>query len=71
VVDLFSSFDEGDLIANVLWDEEFARKLFGDLNRDILGPLTTTRSSSSTTLMKKRRCARRRPPTSKLHHLLL
>jgi hypothetical protein len=37
VVDLSSSSDEGDLIANVLWDEEFARRLFGDLNYDVLG----------------------------------
>jgi hypothetical protein len=37
VVDLSSSSDEGDLIANVLWDEAFARRLFGDLNCDVLG----------------------------------
>jgi hypothetical protein len=38
VVDLSSSSDEGDLIADVSRDEEFARKLFGNLNRDVLGP---------------------------------
>jgi hypothetical protein len=38
VVDLFSSSDEGDLIADVSWDEEFAKRLFGDLNHDVLGP---------------------------------
>jgi hypothetical protein len=38
VVYLSSSSDEGDLIADVSWDEEFARRLFGDLNRDVLGP---------------------------------
>jgi hypothetical protein len=40
VVDLSSSFDEGDLIANVSWDEEFTRRLFDILNRDVLGPLS-------------------------------
>jgi hypothetical protein len=38
VVNLSSSFDEEDLIANILRDEEFARRLFGNLNRDVLGP---------------------------------
>jgi hypothetical protein len=38
VVDLSSSFDEGDLIADVSRDEEFTRRLFGDLNCDFLGP---------------------------------
>jgi tricorn protease-like protein len=37
VVDLSSSSDEGDLIIYVSWNEEFARRLFGDLNRDVLG----------------------------------
>jgi hypothetical protein len=36
--DLSSSSDEGDLIADVSRDEEFARKLFGDLNHNFLGP---------------------------------
>jgi hypothetical protein len=39
VVDLSSSSDEGDLIADVSRDEEFTRRLFGDLNHDFLGPL--------------------------------
>jgi tricorn protease-like protein len=38
VVDLSSSSDEGDLIADVSRDEEFTRRLFGDLNRDVIGP---------------------------------
>jgi hypothetical protein len=38
VVDLSLSSDEGDLIADVSQDEEFTTKLFGDLNRDVLGP---------------------------------
>jgi hypothetical protein len=38
VVDHSSSSDEGDLIADVLWDEEFTRRLFGDLNCNFLGP---------------------------------
>jgi hypothetical protein len=37
VVDLSSSSDEGDLITDVSWDEEFSRRLCGDLNRDFLG----------------------------------
>jgi hypothetical protein len=41
VVNLSSSFDEGDLIVDISRDEEFAKSLFGDLNRDILGPLDT------------------------------
>jgi hypothetical protein len=39
MVDLSSSSDEGDLIADVSWDEEFAKRLFGDLNCDFLEPL--------------------------------
>jgi hypothetical protein len=38
VVDLSSSSDEGDLIADVSRDEEFTRRLFSDLNIDVLGP---------------------------------
>jgi hypothetical protein len=38
VVDLASSSGEEDSFADTSWDEELARKLFGDLNRDILGP---------------------------------
>jgi hypothetical protein len=38
VVDLSSSSDKGDLIADVSWDEEFTKKLFDDLNCDVIGP---------------------------------
>jgi hypothetical protein len=38
VVDLALSSGEEDSVVDTSWDEEFARKLFGDLNRDILGP---------------------------------
>jgi hypothetical protein len=38
VVDLALSSSEEDSIADTSRDEEFARKLFDDLNRDILGP---------------------------------
>jgi hypothetical protein len=38
VVDLSSSSDEGDLIADVSRGEEFTRRLFSNLNRDVLGP---------------------------------
>jgi hypothetical protein len=37
-VDLASSSGEEDSVADTSRDEEFTRKLFGDLNRDILGP---------------------------------
>jgi hypothetical protein len=33
-----SSEDE-DILLDTLWDVEFAKKLFHDLNRDLLGPL--------------------------------
>jgi hypothetical protein len=38
VVDLSSSSDEEGLIDDVLRDDEFVRRLFGDLNCDVLGP---------------------------------
>jgi hypothetical protein len=38
MIDLSISSDEENFIADTSRDAEFARKLFGDLNRDILGP---------------------------------
>jgi hypothetical protein len=38
MIDLSLSLDEENFIADTSRDTEFARKLFGDLNRDILGP---------------------------------
>jgi hypothetical protein len=38
MVDLSSSLDEEDLIPDTSWDEEFTKKIFSDLNRDVLGP---------------------------------
>jgi hypothetical protein len=38
-VDLALSSGEEDSVVDTSRDEELARKLFGDLNRDILGPL--------------------------------
>jgi hypothetical protein len=38
MVDLSLSLDEENFIANTSRDAEFARKLFGDLNRNILKP---------------------------------
>jgi hypothetical protein len=38
VVDLALSLSEEDSVADTSRDEEFTRKLFSDLNRDILGP---------------------------------
>jgi hypothetical protein len=37
VIDLSLSSDEENFIADTSRDAEFAKKLFGDLNRDILG----------------------------------
>jgi hypothetical protein len=37
-VDLALSLSEEGFVADTSRDEEFTRKLFGDLNRDILGP---------------------------------
>ena len=37
-MDLALSSGEEDSVADTSRDEELARKLFGDLNRDILGP---------------------------------
>jgi hypothetical protein len=39
MIDLSLSSDEKNFIANTSRDAEFIRKLFGDLNHDILGPL--------------------------------
>jgi hypothetical protein len=39
VVDLSSSSDEEGLIHDTSWDAEFTRRLFGELNRDVLRPL--------------------------------
>jgi hypothetical protein len=38
MVDLASPSGEEDFFADTSQDEELARKLFGDLNHDILGP---------------------------------
>jgi hypothetical protein len=38
MADLASSSSEEDFFVDTSRDEELARKLFGDLNRDILGP---------------------------------
>jgi hypothetical protein len=38
MIDLFLSLDEENFIVDTSHDVEFARKLFGDLNHDILGP---------------------------------
>jgi hypothetical protein len=38
VIDLSLSSDEENFIVDTSHDAEFARKLFGDLNRDILEP---------------------------------
>jgi hypothetical protein len=38
MIDLFLSSDEENFIIDTSCDTEFAKKLFGDLNHDILGP---------------------------------
>jgi hypothetical protein len=38
VVDISLSSDEEDLLPNTSCDEEFTRRLFCDLNNDVLGP---------------------------------
>jgi hypothetical protein len=38
MIDLSLSLDQENFIADTSRDAEFARKLFGDLHRDILGP---------------------------------
>jgi hypothetical protein len=38
MIDLSSSLDEEDLIAATSHDFEFAQRLFGELNRAVLGP---------------------------------
>jgi hypothetical protein len=37
-VNLSSSSDEVNLIPDTSWDEEFTKRLFGDLNRGLFGP---------------------------------
>jgi hypothetical protein len=39
VIDLSSSSDEEDLITDISHDFEFAQRLYGELNRAVLGPL--------------------------------
>jgi hypothetical protein len=39
VIELSSSSDEEDFFADTARDAEFTRWMFGDLNRDLLGPL--------------------------------
>jgi hypothetical protein len=38
VIDLSSSSDEEDLITTTSHDFEFTQRLFGELNRTVLGP---------------------------------
>jgi hypothetical protein len=38
VIDLSSSSDEEDLITDISHDFEFAQRLYGELNRAVLGP---------------------------------
>jgi hypothetical protein len=38
VIELSSSSNEEDFFTDTSWDAEFARRLFGDLNHDLLGP---------------------------------
>jgi hypothetical protein len=38
VIDLFSSLDEEEFVADTSRDFEFTQRLYGELNRDLLGP---------------------------------
>jgi hypothetical protein len=40
VIELSSSSDEEGFFADTAWDAEFTKWLFGDLNHDLLGPLS-------------------------------
>jgi dihydrofolate reductase len=40
VIEIYSSSDEEDFFADVTQDVEFAKWLFGDLNYDLLRPLS-------------------------------
>jgi hypothetical protein len=71
MIDLSSSSDEGNFIAYTSRDVELVKKIFGELNRDILKQLVTARSLSSMILMKKMRHRRRRLSASNLRQLLL
>jgi hypothetical protein len=55
VVDLSSSSNEGDLIADVSQDEEFTKDFLATSTATSSCRLGTTKSSSSVTLMKKKR----------------
>jgi hypothetical protein len=71
MIDLSFSSEEQNFIVDTSHDAKFARKLFGDLNHNILGPPAMARSSSSTTPMKKRRHRMRRWPAPNSWLLLL
>jgi hypothetical protein len=69
VVNLSSNKEES--LPDITRDEEFALRIFDELNRELLGPPNNGNVSSSVTLMKKGRHARRSPSTPNLLHLLL
>jgi hypothetical protein len=72
VIDLSLSSDEEDFIANTSHDFEFIQQLYGELNRDLLGPSSDGKVIiPSDSDKKKRRHARRSLPASKMRlHLL-
>jgi hypothetical protein len=71
MIDISLSSDDENFIADTSHDTQFTKKLFGDLNRDILDRLVTARSLSSMTPMKKKRRRMRRRPTPNSRLLLL
>jgi hypothetical protein len=71
VIDLSSSSEEEEFFADTSWDEDFTRRLSGDLNHDILEPPVMARLSSLATLTNRRSCVRRPPPMTLLCLLLL
>jgi hypothetical protein len=69
VVDLSS--DEEDVFPDTSWDEDFARRLFGDLNCSLLGLPGDGKAIILSNSNEKMRCVRRTPPMPKLCRLLL
>jgi hypothetical protein len=60
MIDLASSSDEEGLIPDASHDFEFVQQLFGELNRDLLGPPGNGKMKS------RRRFTRRNPPAPKM-----
>jgi hypothetical protein len=72
VIDLSSSSDEEDFIADTSQDFEFTQRLYGEFNRDLLGPPGDSKVIIlSDSNEKKRKHVRRSLLTPKMRLLLL